>query len=103
MFKVEPPVLTLKRKTFPVAVHYEPSRIKDYVRAAAEKAMHIHLNSKAGNILIFLSGQAEIRECMKLIQNMLSNEGSKQKLDDIEEISEQNDCDDMIETIAIQQ
>ena len=103
LFRAEPPILTLKRKTFPVAVHYEPSRVKDYVRAAAEKAVHIHLNSGAGNILIFLSGQAEIRDCVKQINCLINDEGPKQKLDELEEKSDGNDYDDMIETVGIQQ
>ena len=48
-------------RTFDVQiVNSKENHAQDYLAAAVDTAMHIHLNEPAGDVLIFLTGQAEI-------------------------------------------
>ena len=65
--------------TFPVQLHYEdPS--DDYVEAAVEQVMRIHLEKPGGDILVFLTGEAEIENAAQRLYNWT------QKLEDIPEL-----------------
>ena len=77
LFPSRPRVLELSRKMFPVAVHMEPLSVDDYVEAAARKVVEIHTKSGTGGILVFLTGQREINDCIKRINELLSGEPEK--------------------------
>jgi len=48
-------------RTFEVQiVNSKENHVQDYLAAAVDTAMHIHLQEPAGDVLIFLTGQAEI-------------------------------------------
>lgn len=48
-------------RTFDVQiVHSKENHALDYLAAAVDTAMHIHLEEEQGDILVFLTGQAEI-------------------------------------------
>jgi len=48
-------------RTFEVQiVNSKENHVQDYLAAAVDTAMHIHLQESAGDVLIFLTGQAEI-------------------------------------------
>ena len=49
-------------RTYPVAVEYAPAPVPDYVDGAVDKAIAIHTTAPRGDILIFLTGQADIME-----------------------------------------
>ncbi len=40
------------------------NHVQDYLAAAVDTAMHVHLQEPAGDVLIFLTGQAEIDKVM---------------------------------------
>lgn len=40
------------------------NHVQDYLAAAVDTAMHVHLHEPAGDVLIFLTGQAEIDKVM---------------------------------------
>ncbi len=48
-------------RTFPVDVLWSRSVQEDYVEAAVKQAITIHLRDPAGDILIFMTGQARGR------------------------------------------
>lgn len=55
------PVFTVPGRTFEVQiVNSKENHVQDYLAAAVDTAMHIHLSEPAGDVLIFLTGQAEI-------------------------------------------
>ncbi len=52
-------------RTFEVQiVNSKENHVQDYLAAAVDTAMHIHLQEPAGDVLIFLTGQAEIDKVM---------------------------------------
>lgn len=55
------PVFNVPGRTFDVQIiHSKENHIQDYLAAAVDTAMHIHSEEAPGDILIFLTGQAEI-------------------------------------------
>ena len=47
-------------------VHSEETHDRDYLMAAVDTALDIHLHQPPGDILVFLSGQAEIEKAPAL-------------------------------------
>ena len=43
-------------------IDYETSPVRDYLEAAVDKVVDIHFTEPLGDILVFLTGQAEIKE-----------------------------------------
>ena len=64
-------LLHVKGRVFPISVFYAQRTPSDYVQAAAETAMRLHLSEPLGDILIFLTGQDEIETCEKEIRARL--------------------------------
>ncbi|CUF41076.1 DEAD/DEAH box RNA helicase, putative [Bodo saltans] len=63
------PKFKIEGRTFPVELFYATDPVPDYVTAAAEAAMDVHLTkSLPGDILIFLPGQEDIENCAALLQ-----------------------------------
>ncbi|MES1913208.1 MAG: hypothetical protein MHM6MM_005419 [Cercozoa sp. M6MM] len=54
------PIFKIPGRTFPVEIFYSRENEPDYVEAALDTAMQIHINDPPGDILIFLTGQEEI-------------------------------------------
>jgi hypothetical protein len=56
-------VLSIPGRQYNVqVVHSEANHEKDYVAAAVDTALDIHLQQPPGDILLFLTGQAEIEK-----------------------------------------
>ncbi|CAI0555466.1 unnamed protein product [Linum tenue] len=65
------PIFHIPGRTFPVKTLYSKSPCEDYVAAAVKQAMAIHVQSPAGDILIFMTGQDEIEAaCYSLAERM---------------------------------
>jgi pre-mRNA-splicing factor ATP-dependent RNA helicase DHX15/PRP43 len=62
------PLLRIPGRTFPVEVFFTPEPERDYLEAAVRTAIQIHLCEPEGDILVFLTGQAEIDDAVKQIQ-----------------------------------
>lgn len=54
------PKFMIPGRAFPVENYYAKGPVDDYIAGAAKKAMEIHLTNPPGDILIFMSGQADI-------------------------------------------
>ena len=54
------PVFNIPGRTFPVETYYTKNPVDDYVEAAVKQAIQIHLQPHPGDILIFMTGQADI-------------------------------------------
>ncbi|KAL3149932.1 hypothetical protein ABBQ38_013295 [Trebouxia sp. C0009 RCD-2024] len=62
------PVFTVPGRTFEVQiVNSKENHVQDYLAAAVDTAMHIHLSEPAGDVLIFLTGQAEIDKAVRML------------------------------------
>lgn len=67
------PQYTIPGKTFPVEVIYSSHSVADYVEAAVQKALDIHLSTPItnGDILIFMTGQEDIEATCSTITEKL--------------------------------
>ena len=61
------PLLSVPGRTHPVEIFYTPEPERDYLDAAIRTAIQIHLNEGEGDILLFLTGQAEIEQAVEQI------------------------------------
>ena len=61
-----PQYLEVEGRSFPVQVHYTPAPVDDYVKAAIDTVLRIHGTGGGGegDILVFLTGAAEIHEAV---------------------------------------
>mmetsp|Transcript_14130 Transcript_14130/g.44549 ORF Transcript_14130/g.44549 Transcript_14130/m.44549 type:complete len:723 (+) Transcript_14130:10-2178(+) len=61
------PLLKVPGRTHPVEIFYTPEPERDYVEAAVRTAAQIHACEAAGDVLVFLTGEAEIEDvCARL-------------------------------------
>jgi len=64
-------------RMFPVELIYSPRRSDDYVEAALEKVMQIHITSPPGDILVFLTGQEEIDSACEMLAEQVDKHQMK--------------------------
>lgn len=65
------PVMKIPGRTFPVEVLYTKEPEMDYLAAALDSVIQIHLSEPEGDILVFLTGQEEIdTSCEALFERM---------------------------------
>ncbi|CCH60940.1 hypothetical protein TBLA_0D04440 [Henningerozyma blattae CBS 6284] len=69
------PVINIPGKTFPVEVLYSQSPQMDYIEAALDTVMEIHINEEPGDILVFLTGQEEIDSCCEILYQKVKTLG----------------------------
>ncbi|KAG7212083.1 hypothetical protein KM043_012436 [Ampulex compressa] len=68
LFKVKPPVITVEARQFPVTIHFNRRTSEDYVTDALHKAIKIHTRLPEGGILIFLTGQQEVKSVVNKLR-----------------------------------
>ena len=61
LFKAPPPVISVESRQFPVTVHFNKHTREDYMEEALRKVCKIHRELPEGGILVFLTGQQEVR------------------------------------------
>ncbi|KAM7223978.1 P-loop containing nucleoside triphosphate hydrolase protein [Rhypophila decipiens] len=61
------PIFTIPGRTFPVEILYSREPESDYLDAALQTVMEIHLTEPAGDILVFLTGQEEIDTACEIL------------------------------------
>ncbi|KAI6687085.1 hypothetical protein NL676_023913 [Syzygium grande] len=65
------PIFHIPGRTFPVNILWSKTPYEDYVEAAVKQAMAVHISSPPGDILIFMTGQDEIKApCYALAERM---------------------------------
>lgn len=69
------PIINIPGKTFPVEVLYSQSPQMDYIEAALECVLNIHINEGPGDILVFLTGQEEIDSCCEILYERVKTLG----------------------------
>ena len=69
------PIIKIPGKTFPVEVLYSQIPQMDYIEAALDSVMEIHINEGKGDILVFLTGQEEIDSCCEMLYSRVKELG----------------------------
>ena len=65
------PLLDIPGRLFPVEIFYTQEAEKDYLEGAIKTVSYIHENEdEGGDILLFLTGEEEIEQACKEIQQM---------------------------------
>lgn len=68
------PLMKVPGRTHPVEVFYTPEPERDYLEAAVRTAVQIHLvEEERGDILLFLTGEEEIEDACRKIQQEIQN------------------------------
>uniref|UniRef100_A0AC35TR15 RNA helicase n=1 Tax=Rhabditophanes sp. KR3021 TaxID=114890 RepID=A0AC35TR15_9BILA len=67
------PIFTIPGRTFPVEIMYTQSPESDYLEAAVNVVMQIHLAEPKGDILLFLTGQEEIDTSCEILYNRMKS------------------------------
>ncbi|XP_043263355.1 probable ATP-dependent RNA helicase kurz [Colletes gigas] len=78
LFKVKPPVLTVKSRQFPVTIHFNRKTNTNYVADALRKAVKIHTRLPDGGILIFLTGQREVNFVVRKLRKAFPMKSKKE-------------------------
>ncbi|EPQ32387.1 uncharacterized protein PFL1_00583 [Pseudozyma flocculosa PF-1] len=66
-------IVSLEGRMHPVELAYATEACSDYVRAAADTVMKIHLQEPQGDILVFLTGREEIDTCLQDLADRMLN------------------------------
>ncbi|EKX72856.1 Helicase associated domain HA2 containing protein [Theileria equi strain WA] len=61
------PIYKIQGRTFPVRIEYLRSMGNDYVEAAVEKCISLHISEGPGDVLIFMTGQDDINATCELL------------------------------------
>ncbi|TNN05335.1 ATP-dependent RNA helicase DHX8 [Schistosoma japonicum] len=73
----EAPIFTIPGRTYPVEILYSLEPENDYLDAALNTVMQIHLTEPPGDILVFLTGQEEIDSGCELLYERMKALGSE--------------------------
>lgn len=63
------PLLKVPGRTFPVETFYTPEPEPDYLEGAIRTVLMIHQSEEPGDVLLFLTGEEEIEDAVRKIQN----------------------------------
>lgn len=66
------PVFKIPGRTFPVETYHAKNNADDYVDAAVQQTLQIHTQPHPGDILIFMTGQADIEATCSVLAERLS-------------------------------
>jgi len=70
LFKEPPPVIKVEARQFPVTIHFNKITADDYVREALLKTIKIHTKLPEGGVLIFVTGQQEVKHLVKKLRGL---------------------------------
>ena len=69
------PVFKIPGRTFPVDCYFSKTLPSDYVEAAVNQAISIHAQQGPGDVLIFMTGQADIETCCVQLADRIEQAG----------------------------
>jgi pre-mRNA-splicing factor ATP-dependent RNA helicase DHX15/PRP43 len=70
------PLLSVSGRMFPVEIFYSPKPENDYVEAAVRTVTQIHSTEAKGDVLVFLTGEEEIEESCRKIEDQIQQLGA---------------------------
>lgn len=85
LFKNPPPVIKVDSRQFPVTIHFNKVTESDYVKEAYLKSVKIHSKLPEGGILVFVTGQQEVKYLVKKLRKLFPYQGKKGKSKPVEE------------------
>ncbi|CAB3361195.1 Hypothetical predicted protein [Cloeon dipterum] len=68
LFKTPPPVIKVDSRQYPVNVHFARETAVDYMSAAYKKVCKIHTQLPDGGILVFVTGQKEVKQLVQKLR-----------------------------------
>ncbi|CAH2052258.1 unnamed protein product, partial [Iphiclides podalirius] len=68
LFKEPPPLIKIESRQFPVTIHFNKHTHSDYLKEAYKKTVKIHTRLPEGGILIFVTGQQEVRYLVRKLK-----------------------------------
>lgn len=68
LFKIPPPVINVESRQFPVTVHFARRTATDYITEAFRKTCKVHTQLPDGGILVFVTGQQEVRTLVRRLR-----------------------------------
>lgn len=68
LFKEPPPVIKVDARQFPVTIHFNKITAEDYLREALLKSIKVHTKLPEGGILVFVTGQQEVKYLVKKLR-----------------------------------
>ena len=74
--QLTPKVIKVESRQFPVQVHFERRTPEDYLEAAYKKICNVHEKLPDGAILVFLSGQNEVKNLLRLLTSRYPMKGA---------------------------
>lgn len=74
------PEFFIPGRTFPVDIQFSRSPCEDYVDAAVQQVLRIHVSQPAGDILVFMTGQEDIEITCELVAERLAQLNDPPKL-----------------------
>jgi ATP-dependent RNA helicase DHX37/DHR1 len=73
-----PPVINVQTRQFPVEIHFSKTTDREaYIDRAFSKAIKIHKTLPEGNILIFLTGQRDVKKLKSMLDEELAKDTVK--------------------------
>ncbi|CAF3953492.1 unnamed protein product [Rotaria sordida] len=81
LFKLKPKIINIDARQYPVTIHFNKQTPKNYINEAYKKICKIHRQLPSGGILIFVTGQQEVKTlCYQLkkkfpIKIQIENDG----------------------------
>ncbi|XP_054282374.1 probable ATP-dependent RNA helicase DHX35 isoform X2 [Macrosteles quadrilineatus] len=61
-------IMSVEGRLYPVQIHYLKEPVPDYVRAAVDTVVKIHVSEAGGDVLCFLTGQEEVDRAVALLR-----------------------------------
>lgn len=74
------PLVSVSGRLHNVDIFYSPKPENDYVEAAVRTVAQIHATESPGDVLVFLTGEEEIEECCRKIEDQICTMGQNQDL-----------------------
>ncbi|XP_017777417.1 PREDICTED: probable ATP-dependent RNA helicase kurz [Nicrophorus vespilloides] len=68
LFKNTPPVIKVEARQYPVTIHFNKRTQPNYLREVYRKTVKIHTTLPEGGILIFVTGQQEVKTLVRKLQ-----------------------------------
>ena len=64
--------LSIEGRSYPVDIFYLQTPVPNYINACVDVVIDIHKNEESGDILVFLTGQDEVENTIKLLKSVLN-------------------------------
>lgn len=93
LFPVAPPVINVESRQFPVTIHFNKQTRENYVREAYLKTCKIHTRLPDGGILIFVTGQQEVKILVRKLRKSFPYKNQKTESFPTSDIKEEEGYD----------